>query len=273
MVTLGFWDEFVGRPFVRASTMFHELGHTLALFHGGPETELTGESATWQPGAVSWGSAGPPRFRGQLQAELPELDELSVPGSRAVRRQRRHPPRLLMDSAEPLNEAGLLDAHLLPLSSAFRSRTTSRPGLRLRQRARAGASAFQKRSATALVRVRGDPQMARVHAEFSPTPSTGTATVLDASNRSNRTSTSITMAARTLGGLSDWDNLRLNQTGAVVTGISGGSAEGVFFDNSGTTGGGVFFHTSVFFDQSGVWFDQSGVWFDNFGRRVLRAIR
>ena len=57
MVTLGFWDEFVGRPFVRASTTFHELGHTLGLFHGGPETELTGESGEWQPGAVSWGNA------------------------------------------------------------------------------------------------------------------------------------------------------------------------------------------------------------------------
>jgi hypothetical protein len=35
MVTLGMWDEFVGTPFVRASTLFHELGHNLGLFHGG----------------------------------------------------------------------------------------------------------------------------------------------------------------------------------------------------------------------------------------------
>ena len=35
MVTLGMWDEFVGTPFVRASTIFHELGHNLGLFHGG----------------------------------------------------------------------------------------------------------------------------------------------------------------------------------------------------------------------------------------------
>jgi len=35
MVTLGFWDEFVGRPFVRASTTFHEIGHNLNLWHGG----------------------------------------------------------------------------------------------------------------------------------------------------------------------------------------------------------------------------------------------
>ena len=35
MVTLGLWDEFVGRPFVRASTTFHELGHNLNLWHGG----------------------------------------------------------------------------------------------------------------------------------------------------------------------------------------------------------------------------------------------
>jgi hypothetical protein len=35
LVTLGFWDEHVGRPFVRASTTFHELGHNLNLWHGG----------------------------------------------------------------------------------------------------------------------------------------------------------------------------------------------------------------------------------------------
>jgi hypothetical protein len=38
MVTLGRWDEFVGRPFVRAATTFHELGHNLALWHGGVPT-------------------------------------------------------------------------------------------------------------------------------------------------------------------------------------------------------------------------------------------
>ena len=35
MVTLGFWDEFVGKPFIRASTTFHELGHNLNLWHSG----------------------------------------------------------------------------------------------------------------------------------------------------------------------------------------------------------------------------------------------
>ena len=59
-----------------------------------------------------------------------------------------------------------------------------------------------------------------------------------------------------LGGLSDWDNIRLNQTGSGSngSGCRAARAEGVFFDNSG-----------VFFDQSGVWFDNSGVWFDNAG--------
>jgi Big-like domain-containing protein len=35
LVTLGLWDEFVGRPFTRAATTFHELGHNLELWHGG----------------------------------------------------------------------------------------------------------------------------------------------------------------------------------------------------------------------------------------------
>ena len=37
LVTLGFWDELVGRPFTRAGTTFHELGHNLGLWHGGAE--------------------------------------------------------------------------------------------------------------------------------------------------------------------------------------------------------------------------------------------
>jgi hypothetical protein len=35
LVTLGLWEEFVGRPFTRAGTTFHELGHNLELWHGG----------------------------------------------------------------------------------------------------------------------------------------------------------------------------------------------------------------------------------------------
>jgi hypothetical protein len=35
MVTLGLWDHEVGTDFVQAATLFHELGHNLALRHGG----------------------------------------------------------------------------------------------------------------------------------------------------------------------------------------------------------------------------------------------
>jgi hypothetical protein len=35
LITLGRWDDFLGKPFVRASTTFHELGHNLNLTHGG----------------------------------------------------------------------------------------------------------------------------------------------------------------------------------------------------------------------------------------------
>ena len=35
MVTMGRWDEYVGKPFSRAATSFHELGHNLNLSHGG----------------------------------------------------------------------------------------------------------------------------------------------------------------------------------------------------------------------------------------------
>ena len=36
MVTLGFWDNFVGTDFMQASTLMHELGHNFALRHGPP---------------------------------------------------------------------------------------------------------------------------------------------------------------------------------------------------------------------------------------------
>jgi hypothetical protein len=35
MVTLGLWGNFVGTPFVQASTTVHELGHNVNLWHGG----------------------------------------------------------------------------------------------------------------------------------------------------------------------------------------------------------------------------------------------
>jgi hypothetical protein len=35
MVSLGFWDSYVGTEFIQASTLLHELGHTMSLRHGG----------------------------------------------------------------------------------------------------------------------------------------------------------------------------------------------------------------------------------------------
>jgi VCBS repeat-containing protein len=40
-VTLGWWDNFVGTDFNQASTLMHELGHNLGLWHGGAPWQLT----------------------------------------------------------------------------------------------------------------------------------------------------------------------------------------------------------------------------------------
>jgi hypothetical protein len=45
LITLGLWDNFIGTPFVRASTTLHELGHNLNLWHGGVPA-IWGDKAT-----------------------------------------------------------------------------------------------------------------------------------------------------------------------------------------------------------------------------------
>jgi hypothetical protein len=77
LVTLGRWDEFVGKPFTRASTAFHEIGHEP-------------ESVPWRrpSGLGQQGAQYGDSHRAELQDELPQLDELCVPGARPVRRHR-----------------------------------------------------------------------------------------------------------------------------------------------------------------------------------------
>ena len=265
MVTLGFWDEFVGRPFVRASTTFHELGHTLGLFHGGPETELTGESGAWQPGAVAWGNASTATFAEpnckpnylssmsylfQVHGLFDDSDDIHLDYSWTVR-----------DTAQ---RGGAVRRPLLPFPA--------RPIPRYQT---AWFAPFTSALAVSLAvpeakrycsgeRFAVNPHMARVHAEFiHDADRLEWQRVAGFRKRSSRTSTSITTLSRDLlGGLSDWDNIRLNQTGAVSRECRR-LGEGVFFE---TPDAGVFFDNSgVFFDQSGVWFDNSGVWFDNAG--------
>jgi hypothetical protein len=49
MVTLGLWDNFVGTPFMQASTLLHELGHNFGFRHGGPPLPTSAGSLALQP--------------------------------------------------------------------------------------------------------------------------------------------------------------------------------------------------------------------------------
>jgi hypothetical protein len=255
MVTLGFWDEFVGRPFVRASTTFHELGHTLGLFHGGPETALSGGPGGWEPGAVIWGNATTPTF---VEPNCKPNYFSSMSYLFQVHGLFDNGDDIHLDYAwvprQTLDETALSDGQVQILS-AFPSYLPAWFAPSTSPLASTLGVAEAKRFCTG-ERFTLNPQMARVHAETSDSDIDWNGNgLMDLEpfeqdvNFDNDGST-----RDLLRGLNDWDNIRLNQTGAVVTGVSGGSAEGVFFDNSG-----------VFFDQSGVWFDQSGVWFDNAG--------
>lgn len=276
MVTLGFWDEYVGRPFVRASTTFHELGHTVGLLHGGPETELTA-GGSWQPGAVVWGTPTTPTFAEpnckpnylssmsylfQAHGLFDDSDRIHLDYSWAAR--------------NTLNESSLVDDPMLPLppasipryQAAWFAPAESALALRL--------GAVEAKRYCSGEKFAVSPHIARVHAEtaneavdWNGNELIDLAPYAQDVNFDNDGST-----RNELGGFSDWDNIRLNQNGASVSGTLSGSAEGsVWFDNSGSVwfdnSGSVWFDNAggVFFDNSGsVWFDNSGsVWFDNAG--------
>jgi hypothetical protein len=49
IVTLGFWDAFVGTDFVQASTLMHELGHNFGFRHGAGPPTLVGGTVIAEP--------------------------------------------------------------------------------------------------------------------------------------------------------------------------------------------------------------------------------
>jgi hypothetical protein len=46
VVTLGWWDNFVGTDLNQASTLLHEIGHNLGLWHGGSPVQITDAAGT-----------------------------------------------------------------------------------------------------------------------------------------------------------------------------------------------------------------------------------
>ena len=226
MVSLGRWDEFVGRPFVRASTTFHEIGHNLDLWHGGLPVvwgNKAAETATYVEPNCKPNHPSSISYLYQVHGLFDDLDRITLDFSPAV-----HTPA-------PIETATLVDAPLFPV-----------PGYRSAWYAPAGSARALEQAAPAATRfcngLRFDPAappapMARVVADFAGEPIDWNGDLLTNTAPAQDVNFDASMTAG-LSGANDWGSVRLNQISAGVNRKVFSSGDD-FFVNLG--GGDDFF--------------------------------
>ena len=222
MVALGLWDEFVGRPFVRASTTFHELGHNWELWHGGI-------SADWGNKALGSTTYIEPHCKPYYLSSMSYLfqvhglfdvnDVINLDFSGTAYAGSAETGTLQDSVQGDLSPSPLYEpAWFAPSSSQLASTL--------------GVSAATKYCSGQ--KFTGTPFMARVHTS-SPSANIdwkgdGYAPPASLNNSVNNQDVNfdgtVTGGLRVLGGFDDWVNIRLNQVGMNVTGIVRGSIEG-----------------------------------------------
>ena len=205
MVTLGLWDEFVGRPFVRASTTFHELGHNLNLWHGGLPA-IWGDNSPLNPTLATSTYIEPnckPNYPSsmsylfQVHGLFDNNDNIHLDYSSAV--------------IGGLNEtATLTDGSLAPLPpyrSAWFAPSNSPLALSL------GVAAATRYCSGRAFAPNPNPFMARVYTTTVAAPIDWDGNPLTASSGSQDINLDGTFSS-TLNGFADWSNIRLNQIAA-----------------------------------------------------------
>ena len=239
MVTMGRFDEFVGRPFARASTAFHELGHNLNLWHGGLP-------ATWGNRATNAQTIIEPQCKPNHQSSISYMFQLhGLFGDDDVIKLdfsgKTHTP--------PLNETGTMsDGSLSPAPNYRSAWYAPLPSLLATQ---LGITEAVTRYCTG-VKPETPPSMARVQSltVAAPIDWNGDLDHEQANAQQDVNFDGVENVA--LPGYNDWANLRLNQrslarnlrlydapggTGNLVMDIGSGSP-GLFGDIG--SGGSLF---------------------------------
>ena len=228
MITLGLWDNFVGTPFVQASTTVHELGHNLDLGHGGLPSEpnckpnyLSSMSYLFQVhGLYRDGDDGSPHVDYSGMAHV-NIDENSPGDGQLGPITPAYRPAWFVPFGSPL--AGTLGASA---ATKFCNGSKFNPAAPPSPMARVEAA-----SAAASIDWNGDgftntaaPQNVNFDGTFFDGFTGGVPTISSA-----------------LSGYDDWSNLRLNQIGAgravarFLT-FDGSSFEGSSFEGSSFEG-------------------------------------
>jgi hypothetical protein len=226
LITLGLWDELVGRPFQVLGTTFHEIGHMVGLWHGGKPAQWGDKAkntATFiepncKPNYISSMS-----YNFQIHGLFDDTDQIYVDFSGIEQ--------------EPQSDLTLSDHSLLLSMGGFRS---YRPawfapiGSALVNELGVSAAPRYCNGAALLPGV----QMARVQADLAGESIDWNGNKsIDSANFGDANFDGIANAD--LAGYNDWANIRLNQIGATPYGLLPGSAEGLF----GQTWEGVFAQT------------------------------
>jgi hypothetical protein len=221
LITLGLWDEFVGRPFVRASTTLHELGHNAGLWHGGappiwgskPLNTATYFEPNCKPNHLSSMS-----YLFQVHGLFDDDDNMRLDYSGTA--------------YLGLDEAALTEGSLLP---AFPP-----PAYRPAWFAPAGSALATMLGVPTATRFCNggkfdpaappNPMMARVVSESAVAPVDWNGNgIIDPDWISQDVNFDgvQTSAPKLLNGFDDWSSIRLDQTGAAARGLLAGSAEGL----------------------------------------------